>query len=141
MRRAPESLGVPTIWGVFIENGCLLYERHPSKVFQKTLGLTQEMMLKQVVHHQPVPLGVNHKIFWIPIKGPHGLCLNHFSASPIRAGVAPKGKRITPCPEKMLGVVTPYHARSHSLEAQREWIGSLVSGSSVQPRRVLWVRG
>ena len=55
--------------------------------------------------------------------------------------MAPKGKRITPCPEKMLGVVTPYHSRSHSLEAQREWIGSLVSGSSVQTQRVLWVRG
>ena len=57
------------------------------------------------------------------------------SASPIRGGVAPRGKRITPCPEKMLGVVTPYHY--HSLETQMEWIGSLDFGSSVQTRRML----
>ena len=63
------------------------------------------------------------------------------SASPIRGGVATKGKRITPCPEIMLGVVTPYHSRSHSLVGQRECIGNLVSGSSVQTRQVLWVRG
>ena len=63
-----------------------------------------------------------------------------FSASPIRGGVAPKGKRITPCPERILGVVTPYHSRSHSLVGQRECMGSLVSGSSVQTRRMLWAR-
>ena len=41
----------------------------------------------------------------------------------------------------MLGVVTTYHSRSHSLVGQRECMGSLFSGSSVQTRRVLWVRG
>ena len=38
----------------------------------------------------------------------------------IRGGVAPKGERITPCPKTMLGVVTPYHSRAHSLVGQRE---------------------
>ena len=42
--------------------------------------------------------------------------------------------------ERMLGVVSPHHSRSPSLLGQREWIGSLVSGSSVQTRRVLWER-
>ena len=43
------------------------------------------------------------------LKAPKGSAATTSSASPIRGGVAPKGKRITPCPEIMLGVVTPYH--------------------------------
>ena len=75
------------------------------------------------------------------LKAPKGSAATTSSASPIRGGVAPNGKRITPCPERMLGVVTPYHSRSHSLVGQRECMGSLFLGSSVQTRRVLWVRG
>ena len=70
-----------------------------------------------------------------------GSTLNTSSASPIRGGVAPKRKILTPWPKTMLGVVTPYHSRSQSLVRQRECMGSLVSGSSLQTRRVLWVRG
>ena len=40
-------------------------------------------------------------------------------ASPTKGGVAPKGKRITPCPETLLGVVTPHDSRSHSLVGQK----------------------
>ena len=36
----------------------------------------------------------------------------------------------------MLGVVTPYHSRS-----KKECTRNLFSGSSVQTRQVLWVRG
>ena len=74
------------------------------------------------------------------LKAPKGSAATTSSASPIRGGVAPNGKRIIPCPEIMLGVVTPYHSRSHSLVGQRECMGSMFSGSSVQTRRVLWVR-
>ena len=76
------------------------------------------------------------------LKAPKGSAATTSSASPIRGGVAPKGKRITPCPKIMLGVVTPYHSRSHSLVGQRECMGSLFSGSSLHTRRVtLWMRG
>ena len=45
------------------------------------------------------------------LKAPKGSAATTSSASLIRGGVAPNGKRITPCPEIMLGVVTPYLRR------------------------------
>ena len=130
--------------GVLVENGCLLCERHPIQIIQKTLQLhiTQKIMPQEVVDHQPSPHS-EHKVIGVPIyiRGPQGLGGNHLLRLPNKGGVAPKGKRITPCPEIMLGVVTPYQARSHSLVGQRGCMGSLFSGSSVQTRRVLWVRG
>ena len=73
--------------GVLIENGCLLLERHPLKITQKTveLHITQKIMLQQAVHHQLVP-GGDHKIIWIPIPGPHGLCRTHFLGLPNKEG-------------------------------------------------------
>ena len=84
---------------------------------------------------------VTTRSFGSVLKAPMGSAAFTSSASPIRGGVAPKRKKITPCPKTIVVVVTPYHSRSHSLVGQRDCMGSLVSGSSVQTQRVLWVRG
>ena len=118
----------------------LLYERQPQKVIQQTLELrlTQKSCLSKWCTPNLSPM-VNTRSFGSLFKAPLGSAMTTSSASPISGGVARKGKRITPYPEIMLGVATRYHSHSHSLVAQREWIGSLVCGSPVHicPARVV----
>ena len=142
VQRAPESLGLHTMggfsWkmGAFSEGGTL------PRSSQRLSGCTR---LKKSCSSKwfttNLSLVVTTRSIGSLLKGPMGSASTTSSASPIMGGVGPKGKRITPCPETMLGVVTPYHSRSHSFVGQRECMGSLVSGSSVETRRVLWVRG
>ena len=49
----PSILGPAHNGGVLIENGCLLRERHPIQIFQKTVQLhrTQKIVHDQEVHH------------------------------------------------------------------------------------------
>ena len=89
-----------------MDNRHLVCEGHPLKFFGRTLELhlTEKIMLEQVVHHQP-RLGGDYNIR--SIQGPMGSAITTSSASPIRGGVAPKGKRITRCRESMMGMVNP----------------------------------
>ena len=98
--------------------------------------MTQKIVLKQVVHRQPVP-GSEHKIHWILSKGPNGLCLNHFLGLPNNGRCCPKRKKNYPLPRNNVGsgdpipLVLPLPCGAKGV----------VSGSSVQTRRVLGVRG
>ena len=138
----PKSWGLPTMGGLSLKMGAFSKRGTLSKSSKRLSSCTA---LKKSCSIRwfttSLPLVVSTRSLGSLIKAPKGSAATTSSASPIRGGVAPKGKIITPCPEIMLGVVTPHHSLSHSLVGQRECTGSLVSGSSVHTRRVLWVRG
>ena len=126
----PRILGHAHNGGVLIEKGCLLCERHPIQLIQKTLQLhiTQKIVLQEVVDHHPSPHS-EHKVIGVPIKGTQGLGGNHLLRLPNKGGCCPKRKKNHPLPRNNVGSGEIYHSRSHSLVGQRECMGSFFSGS------------
>ena len=68
--------------------------------------LTQTIVLQQVVHHEFVP-DSDHNMIWIPIKGPHGLCLNHFLGLPNKGRCCLKRKKNHPLAGNNVGSGDP----------------------------------
>ena len=90
--------------GAFSERGTL--SRSSKRLSSRTL-LKKLCWIKWFATNlSPV---VTTRSFGSLLKAPMGTAAATSSASPIREGFTPKGKRITPCPKIMLGVVTPYH--------------------------------